>query len=214
MGQREQRHRVAAGGPFALGGEQGLEGAAVGVAREQLVAVDEVAQGHGLAPQRVDHMPVVDDVAVAAVRPRPAARQRHERRRAEEHRQAVVVEAHRELMADKAGGHGVEHPAQDEAAGGGDAHADGVEVVGAARRQRREGGPLGVDADAQPGVAAGDHLGDEGPVVGQGVEVGRAAQQQGVPEGALEVAVRALDGAVLVRLAAVVAGRRHAVVRA
>ena len=63
-------------------------------------------------------------------------------------------------------------------------------------------------------VAAADHLVDEGAVVGEGVEVARAAQQQGVPEGALEMAVRSLDGAVLVRLAAVVARRHHAVVRA
>ncbi len=39
-------------------------------------------------------------------------------------------------------------------------------------------------------------------------------RQQGLRDGALEMAVRALDGAVLVRHAAVVAAWRHPVVRA
>ena len=63
-------------------------------------------------------------------------------------------------------------------------------------------------------VAATDDLVDEGAVDGERVEVARTAQQQGVLEGALEMAVRSLDGAVLMRLAAVVARRRHSVVRA
>lgn len=43
VGQRPVRDGVAAGGPFAAGVEQGVEGAAVRGAWEQLVAVDQVA---------------------------------------------------------------------------------------------------------------------------------------------------------------------------
>jgi len=44
-------------------------------AREQLVAVDEVEQRHGFAPQSVDHVAIVDDVgALAAARGGPRAR--------------------------------------------------------------------------------------------------------------------------------------------
>ena len=133
---------------------------------------------------------------------------------AEEQLQTVVVDARGQLVADQAGGHGVEHAPEDEAPGRRDPHADRVEVVGASRRQRSEHRALGIDAHAQMAVAAADELVDEGAVGTEGVEVARAAQQQGVLEGALEMAVRSLDGAVLVRLAAVVARRRHAVVRA
>ena len=213
MGQRQQRHRGPAGGAFAAAFEQRVEGAPVGVAGEQLVAVDEVAQRHGLASERVDHVPVVDDVAVA-VGPRPAASQRRQRRGAEEQLEAVVVDPRGDLVADQPGGNGVEHAAQGEAAGRGDPHADGVAAVGPPRRQRPQGGALGVDARPAVAVAPGDDLVDEGAVAGEIVEVARAAQQQGVLQGALEMAVGTLDRAVLVRLAAVVARRRHGVVRA
>ena len=68
----------------------GLEGAPIGRAREQLIAVDQVEQRHGLAAQRVDDVAVVDDVAALAVRDRPAAPQRHHRRHAEEAFEPVV----------------------------------------------------------------------------------------------------------------------------
>ncbi len=64
MGQREQGHGVAAGGAFALGLKQRIEGAAVGLAREQAVAIDEIAQGHGFASQGVDDVAVIDDMSV------------------------------------------------------------------------------------------------------------------------------------------------------
>ena len=70
VGQRQESHRVAAGGTFAAGVEQRFEGAPVRIAGEQLVAVDQVAQRHGLAPQGMYHVPVVHDMAVAAVGPR------------------------------------------------------------------------------------------------------------------------------------------------
>ena len=150
--------------------------------------------------------------APAVSRPSPA-RQGHQRRRGEEQFQAVVVDARGQLVADQAGGHGVEHAPVGEPPGRCDAHTDRVEVVGASRRQRSEYRALDVDARTQMAVAATDDLIDQGAVVGEGVEVTRAAQQQGVLKGALEMAVRSFDGAVLVRLAAVVARRRHVVVR-
>ena len=55
---------------------------------------------------------------------------------------------------------------------------------------------------------------DEAPPRLQIVEVARGAQQQGVGQRSLEMAVGALDGAVLVADAGVIAGRRHAVVGA
>src|SRR3546814_13297379 len=64
------------------------------------------------------------------------------------------------------------------------------------------------------GVASADGLVDEAPVAGEVVEVARAAQQEGVLDGPLEMPVRALDAAVLVGDAGIVAGRRHAVMDA
>ena len=64
--QRQKRHRGEAGGALPLGVEQRVEGAPVRLAGEQLVAVGQVAQRHGFAAERVDHMPVVDNVARAA----------------------------------------------------------------------------------------------------------------------------------------------------
>jgi hypothetical protein len=75
-----------------------------------------------------------------------------------------------------------------------------------------ECGPLGVDAPAVASVAAADQRVDEAAVVGERVEVARAAQQQRVSESALEMTVGGLDRAVLVGDAAVVAAGGHAVV--
>ena len=75
-------------------------------------------------------------------------------------------------------------------------------------------GALGLDRLCMTGVLAADDLVDEAAIGGQLVEIGRAAQQQGIGDGALEMTVRALDGAVLMGDAGVVAGRGHAVVTA
>ena len=75
-------------------------------------------------------------------------------------------------------------------------------------------GPLALDPLGVAGIGAADDLVDEGSVGGQIGEVGRSAQQQGIGERALEMAVRAFDRAVLVRHAGIVAGRGHAVVGA
>ena len=87
-----------------------------------------------------------------------------------------------------------------------------LEVRSALHRQRPEHGAFGVDAGTVASVVATDDLGDEGPIGSEVVEVTGAAQQQGLFDGALEVAVGAFDAAVLVGLAAVVARGAHAIV--
>ena len=75
-------------------------------------------------------------------------------------------------------------------------------------------GALGVDALAVVGVAPTTELIEEPAVDGEVVKVARAAQQQGVLERPLEMAMWPFDRAVLMRDATVVAARRHGVMRA
>ena len=117
-------------------------------------------------------------------------------------------------MADETRRHGVEHPPQEEAARGGHAHADRLKVLGPLPRQWIEHGALDIDAGTVADVSPPDDFVDEGAVLAEGVEVARAAQQQRVGKGTLEMPVRAFHGAVLMRFAPVVAGGRHAIVRA
>ena len=67
MGERQQIDHQAARRFLRELLEQPVEGQAIGVAREQLVAIDEVEQRHGFAPQGVDHVAIVDDMGVLAV---------------------------------------------------------------------------------------------------------------------------------------------------
>ena len=76
MGERQQAHHGAAGELVALAGEQRLEGARVGTAWEQLIAIDQVEKRHRLPAQRMDDVAVVDDVSMfAAALRRPTAPQ-------------------------------------------------------------------------------------------------------------------------------------------
>ena len=159
-------------------------------------------------------MAVVHDLIVSPVRMGAPARQGEQMAAADEDVEAVVVEAHAQTMADQARGHGVEHLAQAEAAGRGDAHADLLVVARAPLGQAAEDGALAVDALGMAGVAAPDEFVDEGSVGGQVGEVGAGPQQERVGDGPLEVAVRSFHRAVLVGEAGVVAGGRHAVVGA
>jgi len=62
-----------------------LSRAPIGRPREQLVAIDEVQERHRLPLERVDDVPVVDDVATPPTGlGRPAAAQREHRGGAEE----------------------------------------------------------------------------------------------------------------------------------
>src|SRR5271167_3040553 len=97
-----------------------IEGLPIGVAREELVTIDESQQRHGLAPQRVDDMTIIDDMAVLAFGVGAAARERHEMRAADKQVEPVITQTHAQPMADEAGGNGVEDLAQREAARRGD----------------------------------------------------------------------------------------------
>jgi hypothetical protein len=55
--------------------------------------------------------------------------------------------------------------------------------------QRPKRRPLGRDRLGAPGVVAADDLVDEAPIGGQVVEAARAAHEQGVQNGVLQVAV-------------------------
>ena len=117
-------------------------------------------------------------------------------------------------MADQARGNAVEDPPQDEAATRCDKHARLFAVGGSPLGQRLECGALDLDALAVAGIAPPDHFVDEAPIGGEVGEVARAAQQKLVAKHLLEVPVRALDCAVLVSDAWIVARRRHAVMGA
>src|SRR5215472_10677242 len=99
-------------------------------------------------------------------------------------------------------------------AAGGHSHADLVMIRGAPRRQSAQFGAFQRDQLLAPGIAPANEVGDPIAIELEAVEVSAAAQQQGLSNGTLAVTVLAVDRAVLVRYAAVVAGRLHAIVRA
>ena len=213
VGERQQIDHQATGFTFGELLDQAIEGVSIGVPGEQLVAVDQAQQGHGLAAQGVDDVPVVDDVAVLARRRGTSTSKGDEGRRADEEVEPVVIQPHTHPVADQARGHGVEHLLEDEAAGRGDGDQRLLVVARPAIGQRPQRRARSASiALPRPGVVAADDLVDEAPIGGQVVEPARAAHEQGVEDRLLQVAVGTLDGAVLVGDAAVVAGRLHAVV--
>lgn len=133
--QAQQRHHQLAGRSLGQLLAQELERSAIGLPGEELVAVDQAEQRHGLAPQRMDDVVVVDDMAMLAVGTTAAALQRHQQGRAQQQLQPVVIEPNAHPMPDQPGGHGVEDLAQREAARRGDAD-EGLLVVAGARRRR------------------------------------------------------------------------------
>lgn len=130
----------------------------------------------------VDHVP-----APAGVRLAPW--QGHQFTAAEEQHQPVSEQMHVQEVTDQPRRHRVEHLAQGEPGVQGDPHLFALEVLEGARRQRLQRGALGVDEHAVAGVVAADEFGDEAAVSVRIVKLTRAAQQQGLVEGALEVAV-------------------------
>ena len=75
MGQSKNVDRQFAGCLLGKGGHGGLIKLAVGVTGKQLIAVDQTGQRHRFAPQGVDHMAVIHDVAAPAITFSPTARQ-------------------------------------------------------------------------------------------------------------------------------------------
>src|SRR5258705_5261470 len=84
VSKRQQPDHSAACLLLAVTGQQRFEGALIGAAREELLTIDQVEQGHWLAAQGMDDVAVIDHMAVLAAGMRPTAAQRHQRRRAEE----------------------------------------------------------------------------------------------------------------------------------
>lgn len=89
---------------------------AIGVARKELIAVDEAEQRHRLAAQRVDDMAIIDDMAMFAVAAGAPAHQRDERGAADEQVETVVVKADPQPVPDQPRRHCVEHSFEQEAA--------------------------------------------------------------------------------------------------
>ena len=100
-GQSQQPDHAPAGVALIEGIEQRIEGAAVGVAREQLIAVDDVQQGHRLAAQGMDEMVIVDHVATAPVAMGATAAQGQQWGGADEQLQPIIVEVDAQGVADQ-----------------------------------------------------------------------------------------------------------------
>jgi hypothetical protein len=162
----------------------------------------------------VDDVTVVDDMGALVMIGRATATQREQPGSTEKALQPVVVEAHAQAMADEPRGDRVEHLAQREAAARGHCHDRLFAIGGALWRPRPERRTLDLDQLAPSRIVPADYLVEELPV---GVEVGkitRSSQQQLIAKRPLEMPVRALDGAVLMREAGVVARRCHSIMRA
>src|SRR5689334_1976258 len=104
MSERQQADHCAAGVLVAVTGQQRFEGALIGAAREELLAIDQIEQSHWLAAQGMDDVPVIDDVPMLAVGVRVATAQRHQRRRTKKAFEPVVIKAHPQAMTDQARG--------------------------------------------------------------------------------------------------------------
>ena len=120
---------------------------------------------------------VVDDMAMPAVGVGSPAGRAHQMRAADEQLEPVVVETHAQPVPDQAGGHAVEHLAQDEAAGRCHRHDRLLIVRCAAVRQRLQRRTFDLDLPPDPGVAAAEDLVDEAAIGGKVLEVAAAAQQ-------------------------------------
>ena len=78
MGEGEEADHQTASGLLRQFFEQPVEGQAIGIAGEQLVAVDEIEQRHGFAPQGVNDVAVVNDMGTLAGSRRASPRQGHQ----------------------------------------------------------------------------------------------------------------------------------------
>jgi hypothetical protein len=128
--------------------------------------------------------------------------------------QPLVIKTNPQAMANQARGHGVEHPAQYKSAAAGHGDQRLFEVGAAHRRQRVQRGLFQFDRFAVGSVLPAEALINEPAVVIQVIKIRAAPQQQGLGKGRLEMTVRPLDRAILMRHAAIVASGPHAVMRA
>ena len=119
----------------------------------------------------MDDVPIVDDMVALAAGLPPSTADRHDGRRAEETLESIIIEMHAQSMADQARGCGVENPAQDEAAAGGDRDVRLLVIGGSSLRERLESRALDLDAFAVACVAAPHHLVNEATVGGKILEI-------------------------------------------
>lgn len=214
MGQAEQLDHHLTGASLGQCFDQPVEGAGIGGAREELIAVDQLHGGHWFAPQAVDHVPVIDHMPMHAIPSLTPTRQRHELGAADEEIEPVVIKPYAQAVPDQPGGHGVEHFLQREAAGRGDRNDDLLIVAGAPVGQLLQSCTFGIDPGSIAPVLGRHNLIDEAAVGGQIVKIAHPAQQQRITNRGLQMAMGTLDGAILVGDTAVIAGRLHAVMLA
>ena len=214
MRDAQQFDHQLAGGTFRQPLAQMIEHVAVGLARPELISIHQVQQRHRLAPECVDHVPVIDDVTVLAVTAGAASYQGQHPRAADEQLHPVIVQARSRTVADEARGYGIKYLAQDEAAGGADVDQLVLIVCGAVIWQWLQHAAFGINALRVAGVLATDDLVDERAIREEVVEVDSNAHQQRVTDRVLQMAVETIDSAVLVRDTAVVTSRFHAVMPA
>ncbi len=212
-GDIEQRDGITAGLPSVELGIEGLPSPPVGVIGEQSFAVDKVAQCTGLAAQVTDHVPEIDAVPPVGMTD-PHTRRRHYPVRTEEELDAIVKEMCVEAPSDEAGRHRIGNPIDADGAVAGDIDGDHGEIGGSPWGQRLEYPAFCIDARGMPSVLPGDLGVNELAPSLDADEIAAAPPAQGLIEAPLEVTVRTFDRSVLVRLAAVVAGGKHAVMTA
>src|SRR5712671_1796981 len=173
MSERQQPDHGAARLLLAVTGQQRFEGVLIGATREELLTIDQVEQSPWLTAQGMDDVPVIDHMAVLAAGMRPPAAQRHQRRRAEEAFEPVVVEPHTKPMADQARGHRIEHFSEDEPAGRSDTDDRLLVIRRSMRRQRLQGRALEIEPFAVASIAPPDDLVDEAAIGIESVEIAR-----------------------------------------
>ena len=153
---------------------------------EELIAIDQIEQRHGLAAQGMDDVTVVDDMAMFAI----GGADRVARRRWASSPGNIRADRHKGAPA--ADGRSVAREpsrtpcAGGEGAGAGESNVDLLVVGGLADRQLVQRHSLLIDALGVAEVAAANDVVDEAPPCGEIVKVSRGAQQQSVGERSLE----------------------------
>jgi hypothetical protein len=164
---------------------------------EQVLAIAVVVKGARLAHQLVDDMPVVDRVLVAPHQPRQRV---HLSSRVPDFH-TLGVQPGFNFLADQTAVHRVGVAVNMDQASLVHAHAQPQTTVQPLRRQRAEHGEFGGVPLLSRGVARGHHFVEKARVFFATVEVAAAAQMQRLVHGGLEMSMRRLAVAVLVRLA-------------
>jgi hypothetical protein len=194
--------------PFVAAVAEPIVGEAEPRRREQVLAINVVGERARLPHELVDDVPVVDGVLVPADQPRQCVH-------------GTVRVPDLDTVGEQAGFDPfTDQPAVDrigvapdvDQAAGVDAAADLQATVEPGIGQFPERRQLLGEAVAPAGVAGHHHVSQEGHVLGPAGEVTAAAQEQRLIDRGLEVPVRRLGVAVLVRLTDVDPLARHAVV--